>query len=71
MRRADGAKVTRLTPGDLPAGREAGNPMRDCDGGQKSAEAGGAARARRRRAEHEEPNRHEAFDVRARRRQEG
>ena len=39
MRRVNGAKVTRLTPGDLSIGRKAGDPERGCDGGQKSAEA--------------------------------
>lgn len=63
MRRVYGVKVTRLTLGGLSvclglgASRDA--PM----DGQKSAEAVVVARARRRRAEHEEPNRTDAFEA--------
>ena len=71
MRRVDGAKVTRLTPGDLFVCRRLARLRGVAMGGQKSAEAIGAAAHERRRAEHEEPNRHGAFDDRRRRRQEG
>lgn len=58
-------------------GRSAGSPegKRSPRGGvkgrQKSAEAIVVARAPRRRAKHEEPNRREALDERGRRRQAG
>jgi len=63
---------SRVLPREIYSlAHKAGGFERSRDGEQKSAEAVVAACARRRRAEREEPNRHEVFDVRTRRRHEG
>ena len=62
MRRVDGAKVTRLTPGDLPDCFELGTSRGVPRGGQKSAEAKKPQRTAV-RAEREEPNRLDAFEA--------
>ncbi|MBI4863428.1 MAG: hypothetical protein HY815_24650 [Candidatus Riflebacteria bacterium] len=69
MRQVYGAKVTRFTTGDLLVCQRLGSPGADSatlqgavTGESKSAEAIVAAGAWRLRAEHEEPNRLEAFD---------
>ena len=71
MRRASGAKVTRLTLGDLVLRLKGRRPALRWElhagRSEKSAEAIVAVVARRRRAEHEEPNRHEGLEWTAQR----
>ena len=69
MRRVYGAKVMRLTPGDLPDCFELGTSRGVLEEGQKSAEANKPQRTAV-RAEREEPNRFDAIVARSRRRQE-
>jgi hypothetical protein len=70
MRRVDGAKVTRLTLGDLRICLVLVASRGAAMGVQKSAEA--ISRLRRAaRAEHLETTRYDAFDGRERRRKDG